>query len=452
MGFKDGFVWGAATASYQVEGAVTEGGRGLTVWDEFARMPGKTFSGHTGDVAADHYHRYVEDVAIMKALGLKAYRFSVAWSRILPQGYGAVNEEGLRFYKNLVDELVENGIEPYVTLFHWDLPYGLYRIGGWQNPAITDYFAEYARIVAEYLGDKVKHYITFNEPQCFIGLGHVTGEHAPGNIMSRRAVLEMAHHVLLAHGKATKVLRKVAPHAKIGYAPTCSAHYPDTQKPEDVEAARMATFDICPDPDNFMWNIPWWSDPVLFGKYPEEGGRLYRDIMPEIGAKDMEVISEPIDFYCQNIYNGSAVRADGNGGYRYVPREPGYARTSIGWPVTPESLYWGPRFLYERYQKPFYISENGMAAHDSVSLDGKVHDPNRIDFLQRYLRCLKKTAEEGTPVEGYFLWSLMDNYEWSKGYSERFGIVHVDYKTQVRTIKDSGYWYRDVIAGNGVHL
>ena len=234
MGFKDGFVWGAATASYQVEGAVTEGGRGLTVWDEFARIPGKTFSGHTGDVAADHYHRYVEDVAIMKALGLKAYRFSVAWSRILPQGYGAVNEEGLRFYKNLVDELVENGIEPYVTLFHWDLPYGLYRIGGWQNPAITDYFAEYARIVAEYLGDKVKHYITFNEPQCFIGLGHVTGEHAPGNIMSRRAVLEMAHHVLLAHGKATKVLRKVAPHAKIGYAPTCSAHYPDTQKPEVV--------------------------------------------------------------------------------------------------------------------------------------------------------------------------------------------------------------------------
>ena len=325
MGFKDGFVWGAATASYQVEGAVTEGGRGLTVWDEFARMPGKTFSGHTGDVAADHYHRYVEDVAIMKALGLKAYRFSVAWSRILPQGYGAVNEEGLRFYKNLVDELVENGIEPYVTLFHWDLPYGLYRIGGWQNPAITDYFAEYARIVAEYLGDKVKHYITFNEPQCFIGLGHVTGEHAPGNIMSRRAVLEMAHHVLLAHGKATKVLRKVAPHAKIGYAPTCSAHYPDTQKPEDVEAARMATFDICPDPDNFMWNIPWWSDPVLFGKYPEEGVRLYRDIMPEIGAKDMEVISEPIDFYCQNIYNGSAVRADGNGGYRYVPREIGRA-------------------------------------------------------------------------------------------------------------------------------
>ncbi len=214
----------------------------------------------------------------------------------------------------------------------------------------------------------------------------------------------------------------------------------------------MATFDICPDPDNFMWNIPWWSDPVLFGKYPEEGVRLYRDIMPEIGAKDMEVISEPIDFYCQNIYNGSAVRADGNGGYRYVPREPGYARTSIGWPVTPESLYWGPRFLYERYQKPFYISENGMAAHDSVSLDGKVHDPNRIDFLQRYLRCLKKTAEEGTPVEGYFLWSLMDNYEWSRGYSERFGIVHVDYKTQVRTIKDSGYWYRDVIAGNGVHL
>lgn len=452
MGFKDSFVWGAATASYQVEGAVEEGGRGLTVWDEFARMPGKIFSGHTGDAAVDHYHRYVEDVALMKALGLKAYRFSVAWSRILPEGYGKVNREGLRFYKNLVDELVKNGIEPYVTLFHWDLPYGIYRIGGWQNPAIAGYFAEYARIVAEYLGDKVKYYITFNEPQCFIGLGHVTGEHAPGNIMSRRAVLEMAHNVLLAHGEATKVLRKVAPHAKIGYAPTCSAHYPSTMKEEDVEAARKANFDICPDADNYMWNVPWWSDPVLLGRYPEEGVRMYRDIMPEIGAKDMEVISEPIDFYCQNIYNGSEVCADGLGGYRYVPRKPGYAKTSIGWPVTPESLYWGPKFLYERYHKPFYISENGMAAHDSISLDGKIHDPNRIDFLHRYLRCLKRAADEGVVVEGYFLWSLMDNYEWSKGYSERFGIIYVDYDTQMRTVKDSGYWYRDVIANNGREL
>ena len=452
MGFKKDFVWGAATASYQVEGGAFEDGRGWTVWDEFCRIPGKVFSAHNGDVAADHYHNLEGDVKLMKELGLKAYRFSIAWSRIYPEGFGKVNVKGLAFYERLVDLLIENGIEPYITLFHWDLPFGLHRLGGWQNPAITDYFAQYATTVAKHMGERVKYYITFNEPQCFIGLGHVTGEHAPGNIMSKRCVLEMAHNVLLAHGKATRALREVAPHAKIGYAPTSSAHYPATNSEKDIEAARRANFDILPDPDNFMWNITWWSDPIIFGKYPEEGVELYKDIMPQIGESDMEIISTPIDFYCQNIYNGHPISDDGNGGFRYDEREAGYARVANGWPVTPESLYWGPKFLYERYKLPFYISENGTATNDTVSLDGKVHDPDRINFLHRYLRYFQQAANEGIPVEGYFCWSLMDNFEWAKGYNDRFGIIYVDYKTQERIIKDSGYWYKNVIENNGENL
>jgi beta-glucosidase len=452
MSFKKDFVWGAASASYQVEGAAFEDGRKASVWDEFCRIPGKVFSGHTGDVACDNYHRYKEDVAIMKEIGIKAYRFSISWSRVIPDGVGEVNPKGIEFYSNLVDECLKNGIEPFVTIFHWDLPYELYKRGGWQNPDISDWFAEYVRVIGSALGDRVKHFITFNEPQCFIGLGHVTGEHAPGNLMSPKAVLEMAHNVLLAHGKAVRVLREVAPNAKVGYAPTCTANYPASNSPEDIEATRKSYFEACPNPDNFMWSISWWSDPVMFGHYPEDGVEMYKDIMPEIGPDDMKIISEPIDFYCQNIYNGHMIRATEDGGFEYVERKPGYAKNSCGWPVTPKALYWGPKFLYERYQKPFYISENGMAAHDCVSLDGKVHDPNRVDFLNRYLLELKQAATDGVDVCGYFVWSITDNFEWAKGYSERFGIVYVDYETQERIIKDSGYWYGEVCKSNGESL
>jgi len=452
MGFKKDFVWGTATASYQVEGGAYEGGRGWTVWDDFCRVPGKVFSGHHGDVAADHYHRLEEDVKLMKELGHKAYRFSIAWSRIYPEGFGEVNPEGLAFYERLVDLLNEYGIEPYVTLFHWDLPWGLYARGGWQNPEIVDCYAKYCETFAAHMGQKVTYYITFNEPQCFIGLGHVTGEHAPGNLMSNKAVLEMAHNVLLAHGQGVISIRKVAPHAKIGYAPTSNGHYPATNSPEDIDAARQANMDILPNPDNFMWNIPWWSDPVVLGKYPEKGVELYKDIMPKIGPNDMEIISTPIDFYCQNIYNGHPIKADGKGGFEYVPRDEGYPRSGNGWPVTPQALYWGPKFLYERYKLPFYISENGTATADVLAVDGKIHDMDRIDFLHRYLRCLKQLVDDGTPVEGYFLWSYLDNFEWAKGYNDRFGIVYVDYKTYERIPKDSAYWYKEVIENNGENL
>lgn len=448
MGFPKDFIWGAATSSYQIEGAAYEDGRGLTVWEDFCNTPGKVFHMQNGDVACDHYHRYKEDVEIMAKLGLQAYRFSIAWSRIFPEGIGEINEKGLSFYDNLVDELLAKGITPYVTLFHWDLPFALYRLGGWQNPESPKWFANYAKVIAERLGDRVKHFITFNEPQCFVGLGHVTGDHAPGNIMSRKSVLEMAHNVMLAHGMAVQAIRSVVKDAKVGYAPTSSPTFPLTDSKEDIAAAREAYFQLQPNPSNFMWTVTWWSDPVMLGVYPEDGLKLYEKDMPKIGQNDLKIISQPLDFYGQNIYNGSAIRA-AEGGFEWVKRTIGHTKTAIDWPVTPECLYWGPKFLFERYKKPIFITENGMSAHDGISIDEKVHDPNRIDFMYRYIREMRRAVEDGVDIHGYFAWSLMDNFEWAKGYSERFGMVYVDFETQQRIIKDSGYWYRDLIKSNG---
>lgn len=449
MSFSKDFVWGTATSSYQIEGAAFEDGRGLTVWDDFCSRPGKIFGGHNGNIACDHYHRYKEDVDIMAKLSLDAYRFSIAWSRILPNGFGKINQKGLDFYNRLVDALLEKDITPYITLFHWDLPYELFKRGGWLNSDSPKWFGEYAEIVAKELGDRVKYFMTFNEPQCFIGLGHVTGEHAPGSIMSRRSNLQMAHNVMLAHGYAVQAIRSVVSNSKLGYAPTSSVAYPASDSPEDIEAARKVYFGISKEAYDYLWNVTWWSDPVLLGTYPEDGLKLFESDLPVIGQDDMEIISQPLDFYGQNIYNGFAVRAGANGSYEYVERPQGYPRTSIGWPITPECLYWGPKFLFERYGLPIYITENGMACHDAISIDGKVHDPNRIDFLHRYISELKRAVDDGVDIAGYFLWSLLDNFEWAKGYSERFGIVYVNYETQERIIKDSGYWYKELIETNG---
>ncbi len=447
MGFSKDFVWGAATASYQIEGAWNEDGRGLSVWDIFSQTPGNIYEDHNGNIACDHYHLFKKDVAIMKELGLKAYRFSLSWSRIFPNGVGEINEKGVKFYSDLIDELLANGIEPYITLFHWDYPYELYKKGGWLNEESVKWFADYAATVVERFSDRVKYYITFNEPQCFIGSGYLVGGHAPGLKMPYRDVFQICHNVLKAHGAAVISMREAArQEIKIGYAPTCSAHYPSTESAEDINAAREMFF-RCPSVnDNFMWNVAWLSDPVLLGKYPEEGLRLYCDFLPEITDEDMKLISQPIDFYCQNIYNGVEIQADKNGAPSIVKRRPGYARTANQWPITPECMRWGPKFLYERYGLPIYITENGMSAHDVVSLDGRVHDPNRIDFLSRYFSELERAADDGVDVRGYFLWSLMDNFEWGRGYAERFGIVYVDYGTQERIIKDSGMWYKEWIA------
>lgn len=449
MGFKKDFLWGVATAAYQVEGAAFEDGKGLSVWDVFTRKQGAIHEEQNGDVACDHYHRYKEDIDLMADLGIKAYRFSVSWPRVLPEGIGAINQKGLDFYDRLVDGLLEKGIIPFVTLFHWDFPYELYRKGGWLNPESPDWFAEYTRTVVDRLSDRVKHWITLNEPQCFIGFGHRVGFQAPGLQMGWKEVLEAGHHALLAHGKAVNEIRSRSRQAcQVGFAPYCSTRIPCTNRKEDIEAATADMLTLSME-DNTLHT--WWMDPVYLGSYPEEGLKLFEEYLPVIGPEDMKIISQSLDYFGVNIYWGSVVE-NKDGKAVPVPKETGVLRTAFNWEVRPEAMYWGPKFFYERYKKPVIIMENGISNLDWVSLDGKVHDPQRIDFLHRYLLELQKASENGVDVAGYFQWSLMDNFEWSSGYNERFGLIHVDYQTQKRTVKDSGYWYKKVIESNGENL
>jgi len=449
MSFRTDFIWGAATAAYQIEGAWNEDGKGPSVWDDFTHIPGKIFGDHTGDVACDHYHRVEEDVSLMAALGIRNYRFSVSWPRLMPDGIGAVNEKGVAFYDRLIDVLLEKGIRPFMTLFHWDYPSGAQMRGGWQNPDSADWFADYVSLCAKRYGDRVKDFITLNEPQCFVGLGYQRGTFGPGLVMSEKDVIGIAHNVLLAHGKAVQTLRALAPDCRVGYAPCGNVAIPCTESAEDIEAARSAYF--ATRRETGMFTVSWWSDPAMLGRYPEDGLRLYGQHLPAGWQDDMKVIHQPLDYYCQNIYNGNYFRAK-DGRPEMVDQPVGVTKTACDWPVTPDCLYWGARFLYERYHTPFVISENGMSCIDTVSLDGKVHDPQRIDYLHRYLRGLKRAADEGIDVRGYFQRSLMDNFEWANGYNERFGIVYVDYATQRRIVKDSALWYRDVMETNGETL
>jgi beta-glucosidase len=444
---QDNFRWGVAAASYQIEGAAYEDGKGLSIWDVFCRQPGKIQNGQNADIACDHYHRYQEDIALMADLGVQAYRFSVSWPRVLPEGIGIVNEKGLSFYDRLVDALLNKNIEPWLTIFHWDYPYELYCKGGWLNSDSSDWFSEYTRVLVDKFADRVTHWITQNEIQCFIGVGHQTGEHAPGVILSFRDFLLAAHHALLAHGKAVQVIRAGAKRpVKVGAAPVGVVNFPATNEKRDVEAARESTFAVS---EKHYWNNSWYSDPMILGKYPQDGLKLFESELPAIKQNDLRTICQPLDFYGANIYFGSNVKSDGSGNYKFVKTEQGAGFTATGWSISPEALYWGPKFLYERYHLPIVITENGMACHDWIHLDGKVHDPQRIDFLMRYISQYKKAIAAGVPALGYFLWSFIDNFEWAQGFKQRFGIIYNDYATQKRIPKDSAFWYRDVIASNG---
>ena len=446
---KRKFVWGAATAAYQVEGAAFEGGKGLTIWDVFAHEKGRIYMDQNGDTACDSFHHVDEDVALMAELGITGYRFSIDWARVMPEGTGRVNEEGLAWYSHLVDALLEKGIEPFVTLYHWELPYALQMKGGWLNPGIADAFAGYAALIAERFSGRVKHYFTINEPQCVSVLGYVTGEHAPGLRMGRREFFQIHKNILLAHGLAVRALREHSRGpVKVGFAPCGAFYYPSSERPEDIEAARRATFHTdSTELKEAGWNVALFTDPVYFGRYPEETLRLFGDALPGISRDEWEIITEKLDFHGQNLYNGVEVRAGKDGRPERVRRYDGFPRTANGWPVTPEAMRWAIRFLSERYRLPIYITENGMSAHDEVSLDGRVHDPNRIDFMDRYLGELNKAVRDGADVAGYFVWSLMDNFEWTLGYSERFGIIYVDFPTGSRIPKDSFYHYQRIIRG-----
>lgn len=448
MGFSKDFMWGAASAAYQVEGAWNEDGKGPNVWDICGRDRNVVRYNETGDVACDHYHRYKEDVAIMKEMGLKYYRFSVSWARVLPDGVGKVNEKGLQFYSDLVDELKANGIEPMISIFHWDYPYALYQKGGWLNPESSDWFLEYTKVLVDALSDRVSYWITLNEPQCFIGCGHEFGSHAPFVQMSQKDLITMTHNVLLSHGKAVKYIREHAKtKAEISFAPVAPVYIPENDSKEAIEEAKKKTFSMRK--KGFTFGLTWWSDPVIFGKYPDEAYELFGDDMPVYSEEDMKLISQPLDFYGMNVYYSDANRmVDGYPENMWQGR----GLTAMEWVVSPEVLYWSPKFIYERYGLPVMITENGMAGMDWIHLDGKVHDSYRIDYLHRYLLEYRRAAEEGIPIKGYIHWSVTDNFEWALGYSRRFGLVYVDYATQKRTIKDSGYWYRQVIESNGENL
>ena len=450
--FRDDFVWGVASSAYQVEGRDPEDGCGKNIWDTYAEE-GRILDGKDAYTACDHMHRYKEDYKLMKLLGIKAYRFSMSWARILPEGTGKVNEKAIAMYRDMILSMKENGIEPYITMYHWEFPQALQDKGGWLNEDVIQWFGEYAKVVAENFSDICEYFITLNEPECFVGLGHLSGVHAPGLKLPYKDVFKIAHNALRAHGQAVINLRKYASRPiKVGYAPTCGMAYPATDSPEDIEAARKTLFGFHQPMDNWTWNVAWFNDPVFLGRYPEEGLKKFAEYLPEITDEDMELISQPLDFMGQNIYNGYMMRQGEDGEPEYVDREAGAAKTAAGWPVTPECFYYGVKFLYERYHLPLYITENGMSCHDDVSLDGRVHDPNRQNFLDLYISALQRANDDGADVRGYFLWTFLDNFEWDKGYTERFGIVYVDFKTQKRIVKDSAFWYQKIIESNGREL
>lgn len=451
--FNDNFVWGFASSAFQMEGALTEGGRGRSIWDSFVETPGKIWGNCKPEPSSDFYHKYKEDIAIMKEMGITGFRFSLSWPRILPEGIGRVNQEGIDFYNNVIDELIANGIEPYITMYHWDFPEALQEKGGWVNPEVINWFSEYAAVISKAFSDRVTYFITLNEPQCFSGISFLHKDHAPGIELSYEDQFLQVHNMLRAHGAAVRALRANAKRPiKVGYAPTCGMPYPYTESKEDIEAARTVLFNCPDDMSNWTWQVAWFSDPVFLGKYPEDGLKKYGKWLPKITEEDMKLISEPLDFMGENIYNGYAIRMGKDGKPEYVERDPGYAITGNDWPMTPECFRWGLKYLYERYKMPIYVTENGTCCRDWVSMDGRVHDPMREDFLRRYILAMKKAMSEGVDIRGYFVWTLTDNFEWNLGYRDRFGLVFVDFTTGRRIRKDSSYFYETVIKTKGENL
>lgn len=435
-GFPNGFLWGASSAAPQIEGAWNEDGRTPSIWDVAPEK--KIKNGENCHTACDHYHRFREDVALMKQIGLKSYRFSVSWSRVMPEE-GKVNPKGLQFYSDLVDALIEADIEPLVTIFHWDLPLWVYQKGGWMSEKVVPLFREYTKTVVEALSDRVTWWMTINEPACFIMNSYLQGVHAPFK-RNYLALSRLSRSAMLAHGVAVETIRQYAKRTpKVGIALSSGAFVPEDETPERIEWARQHSMETG---SGLMANR-WWMDPILAGKPVRAYGVFASK------EKDMAAIHQPLDFVGLNIYtsmNYSAWNGDGQ------PSKPGLPHNSLGWVIDERVMYWNVRFVYERYGLPIMITENGLAANDVVSIDGKVHDPNRTDFICRYLKQLKRAIDEGIPVIGYQHWSVMDNFEWAEGYDPRFGLIYVDYATQKRSIKESAWTYKHIIETNGSEL
>lgn len=449
--FPTDFLWGTATSAYQIEGAVQLDGRGESIWDRFCRTPGSIAHGASGDVACDHYRRFAEDIMLMRELGVSAYRFSIAWPRVVPQGRGAVNEAGLDFYDRLVDMLQSAGIQPFATLFHWDLPQALQESGGWTRRETAQAFGDYAQVVARRLGDRVCHWITHNEPWCTSMQGYQTGKHAPG-LTSWTAALAASHHLLLSHAMAAAALRACSKGVQVGIALNLCPAHPASTSAADADAARA--FD-----GHFN---RWFLDPLFGRGYPEDvlrdyaaDARLPEDWNTIVAPGDLDAIATPLDFLGVNYYNRAIVRSE------VVPEQDNAARsthpapesewTSMGWEIYPAGLYETLLRVHRDYAPPrMFITENGASFQDSPDPDGRIRDTRRSEFLRDHFLSAHRALDAGVPLAGYFVWSLLDNFEWERGYTQRFGIIWVDYATQERRLKDSARWYREVIAANAI--
>jgi beta-glucosidase len=444
--FPEGFLWGTATAAYQVEGAAQEDGRGVTIWDTFSHIPGKIRNNDNGDVACDMYHRYPADIQLMKGLNVKSFRFSIAWSRIFPDGTGTPNQKGLDFYKKLVDNLLANGIEPFATLYHWDLPQTLQdKYKGWESRETAKAFGEYAGFVAKNLGDRVKHYFTLNELRTFVELGYGQGAFAPGLKLAPADLNQVRHHAVLAHGLAVQAIRANGkPDTKIGLAENLDVPVPIIDTPENIKASEIAMREV---------NAGYLTV-IMEGKYTDKFLKKAGADAPKFTAEDMKIISSPLDFVGLNIYMPSQYvqAANNEDGYQTIPFAKSQARSTSEWQVLgPESLYWGPKNVQKLWNvKEIYITENGTSGTDELTPDKQVYDTDRISFMRNYLTQLQKATSEGVPVKGYFYWSMMDNFEWASGYGIRFGLYYVNYQTQERIPKASAAYFKALSQNNRV--
>jgi beta-glucosidase len=438
------FLWGAATSAYQIEGAWQDDGRGESIWDRFAHTPGKIRNGDTGDIALDHYHRYKDDVALMKSLGVQAYRFSIAWPRLFPQGNGAPNPQGIDFYQRLTDELLANGIEPFATLYHWDLPQALQSKGGWESADTAKAFADYAGYVSDKLSDRVKHFFTVNELTTFVELGYGTGVFAPGLALPAARLNQVRHHAVLGHGLAVQAIRAGAKAGtRVGLADNIAAAVPVIETPENIAAAERATREL---------NAGCLTV-IMEGRYTEAFLTSAGESAPKFTDADLQAIASPLDFVGLNVYRPLYIRAAATAsGYEVLPFSKSHPRMASSWQFFgPEALYWAPRNVHRIWNvKELFISENGCGAADEPAADGIVYDSDRIMFLRSNLTMLQRATAEGVPVRGYFLWSMFDNFEWADGYATRFGLIHIDYATLKRTPKLSAAYYAQTIKRSAV--
>jgi beta-glucosidase len=461
--FPKDFHWGASTAAMQVEGSPYADGGGRSIWAAFEAKPGNIKDGSTNWVADDEYHRYAEDIGHMRELGLNSYRFSLGWPRILPQGRigsGAQpNEAGLAYYDKLIDGLLEAKITPFVTIYHFDYPDALQQQGGWLNDDSSKWLADYAHLVVSRFSDRVTNWLTINEPNILWGFGAEAGAMPPALKLGSADLAKGCHNLLLGHGRSVQAIRAAAKKpAKVGLPFAGMLSLPASASAQDVAAARTASFSvekrtIIPlQPAMTLMNNSWWLDPIYLGHYPAEGYKLFPTAEKLATPADMKTIHQPVDYCAINLYFAPTVKAGADGKPEPVPDSPTAPRSHYGWAITPELLYWAPKLLHERYRKPILVTENGVSLADAPAPDGKVHDPQRTAFLNSYLGAYKRAHQDGVPLAGYLHWSLIDNWEFSQGYGERFGLIYVDRKTQTRIVKDSAYRYKEIVASNGAVL